>query len=45
MLLKIEKYKQDKIGKEKMLESFQGWQAYAKWADSYKPRKEIHNEI
>ena len=41
MLSKVEKYKEGKIGKEKLLESFQGWQAYAKWADSFKQRKGV----
>ena len=33
---KIELFKQGLITKEKFLESFQGWNAYAKWANSYK---------
>ena len=37
----IEDYKKGKITKEKLLEIFQGWNAYAKWADSYNLRKEI----
>ena len=32
-------YEEGKISKEKLLESFQGWQAYAKWANSFKLRK------
>ena len=39
MLLKVEKYKGGEISKEKILESIQGWQAYAKWADTYNLRK------
>jgi len=39
MLMKVEKYKEGEISKEKLLESFQGWQAYAKWADAYKLRE------
>ncbi len=42
---KIEKYKEDEISMEKLFESFQGWQAYAKWADSYKLREKIGEEI
>ena len=38
---KIVAYKTGKISKEKLLDSFQGWNAYAKWADSYKLRKKI----
>jgi retron-type reverse transcriptase len=35
MLFKIEEYNRDKLSKEKLLKGFQGWNAYAKWADSY----------
>lgn len=28
-----------------MMESFQGWQAYVKWADSLKLRKKVAKEI
>jgi retron-type reverse transcriptase len=41
ILFRIEQYKNEEISKEKLLESFQGWNAYAKWADSYKLRKNI----
>ncbi len=41
MLSKVEKYKEGKISKEKLLEIFQGWQAYGKWADSFKQRKRV----
>jgi hypothetical protein len=37
----IKKYKYKEISKENLLESFQGWNAYAKWADSYKLRRNI----
>jgi hypothetical protein len=37
---KIEDYKQNKLSKEKLLASFQGWNAHAKWASSYNLRKE-----
>lgn len=40
MLFKIEKYKREELTKEKIMESFQGWNAYAKWADSYGLRTE-----
>src|SRR3989344_3781491 len=36
IIAKVDKYKKGKISKEKMLEIFQGWNAYAKWADSYR---------
>ncbi|MEK6860247.1 MAG: RNA-directed DNA polymerase [Nanoarchaeota archaeon] len=32
---KIKMLKRNKISYEKFIESFQGWEAYAKWADSY----------
>ena len=41
MLIKINQYKNKQITKEKILESYQGWQAYAKWADTYKLREKI----
>lgn len=41
MLSKIEQYKDSNISKEKILESFQGWRAYAKWANSYNIRKKV----
>jgi retron-type reverse transcriptase len=45
MFAKIEEYKRDEISKEKMLESFHGWDAYAKWAESYKLRREIVGKL
>jgi len=42
---KIIEYKNGKISKEKMLESFQGWNAYAKWANSFKLRRRIVSKI
>lgn len=41
ILFKIRKYKAGEVSKEKIFEIFQGWDAYAKWADTYKLRKEI----
>ena len=41
MLLKNENYKKGEINKEKLLESFQGWNAYAKWANSLNIRRNI----
>ncbi|PIN80561.1 hypothetical protein COV16_00555, partial [Candidatus Woesearchaeota archaeon CG10_big_fil_rev_8_21_14_0_10_34_8] len=37
--------KQGKINKEKLFEIFQGWNAYAKWADSFKLRREVVKKI
>ena len=45
MLNKIEKYKFGEISHEKILESFQGWNAYAKWANSFKLRREVVKKI
>lgn len=38
---KILDYNEGKISKEKILEIFQGWNAYAKWANSFKLRRSI----
>ena len=45
MYSKVNDYKHNKMSKEKLLESFQGWQAYSKWADSYKLRKSVVRSI
>ncbi len=45
MFATVEKYKNGDFSKEKMIEIFQGWQAYAKWADSFKLRKEVVKKI
>jgi len=45
MFAKVKDYKYNEIPKKKLLESFQGWNAYAKWADSYKLRKKIAKNI
>ena len=45
MLIKIKQYKKQEVSKEKLLESFQGWQAYAKWANSFKLRGRLLNMI
>jgi len=41
----IEKHEGGDILKNKILESFQGWQAYARWANSFGIIKEIANKI
>jgi retron-type reverse transcriptase len=41
MLSKIYKYKNGEIQHNKLIESFQGWQAYAKWANTYKLRNRL----
>jgi len=45
MFCRIGKYKKGRVSKEKLLDSFQGWQAYAIWANSYRIRKEIVKRI
>ena len=42
---KIRLYKQGLIEREKITENFQGWQAYAKWASTYKLRKSLEKEL
>ncbi len=45
MFVRVKDYKQGKIPKEKILESFQGWNAYAKWANSLGVRREVVKRI
>ena len=45
ILAKIEKYKLGELSKEKILESFQGWNAYAKWGNTLKLRRGIIKNI
>ena len=45
MLKKIDAYKENLVCREKMMEIFQGWNAYAKWANTYKLRKSILSKI
>lgn len=45
MLQKIEFFDKEKINHAKLLESFQGWQVYAKWANTFKLRKGIVKRI
>jgi retron-type reverse transcriptase len=40
IVLKIKQYNEEKLTYEKLIESFRGWQAYAKWANSYNLQKE-----
>jgi len=42
---KIRSYKEGIITKDKITESFQGWQAYAKWASTYKLRKNLEKTL
>ncbi|MEM4259433.1 MAG: RNA-directed DNA polymerase [Candidatus Pacearchaeota archaeon] len=45
IIYKIRQFKEGLIPKEKILESFQGWNAYARWANSYKIRKLVVRKI
>ena len=45
MKSKIKQYKENKIPKVNFFEMYQGWKAYAKWANASKVRKEILKEI
>jgi RNA-directed DNA polymerase len=45
MLIKIKLFKEGLLPYEKLLESFQGWNAYTKWANSHKLRERVLNEI
>ncbi len=45
MFLKTKSYNKGEISKDKFLEIFQGWNAYAKWANTLKIRRRIAKEI
>lgn len=45
ILKKVQTYKKGNLLKENILEIHQGWQAYAKWANTFKLRKEIVRKI
>ena len=45
MLVEIEKYQEEEISREKLLEIFQGWQAYARWANTFKLRRNVTRKI
>lgn len=42
---KINRFSRGEIDKEKLAEIFQGWNAYAKWANAFSVRKEIYLDI
>lgn len=44
-ILKLKQYENGELNYEKLMESFQGWNAYAKWASSYKLRRRVLIEI
>ncbi len=45
MKFRIKLFNEGKINYEKFFEIFQGWNAYAKWANSYNLIKNIFREI
>lgn len=45
MRFKIEENNSERLSKEKLLECLQGWNAYAKWANTYKLRLKILKSI
>jgi len=45
IFMHIEKYEEGEIVKSKLLEIFQGWQAYARWANTFKLRKEVTRKL
>ena len=45
MFAKVESYREGNIPKDKLLESFQGWNAYAKWANSLGIRRKVVKKI
>jgi RNA-directed DNA polymerase len=42
---KISSYNKDKIPLHKLFESFEGWNAYAKWSNSYNLKKRLIKKI
>jgi RNA-directed DNA polymerase len=42
---KIREFRNEEISKEKILESFQGWNAYAKWGNTFRLRRKIVRKI
>src|SRR3989344_5703509 len=42
---KIESYKKGEIGYRDIIENYQGWQAYAKWANTHNLRKRVLKDI
>ena len=45
MKMKIRKFEEGEIVYTHLMISFQGWQAYVKWSNSYNLRKDILREI
>jgi RNA-directed DNA polymerase len=45
ILYKLKQIKRNKISEEKFNESFNGWNAYAKWANSYNTKKSLLSDF
>lgn len=45
MEIKIEMFNKNLICHDNLIESFQGWKAYAKWANSYKLINRLNDKI
>ena len=45
MFSKIKKFEKDELTKLETMQSFQGWNAYVKWANTYKIRKKVLKRI
>jgi hypothetical protein len=45
MNFKIQQFKEEKLSQDKIIESFQGWNAYAMWADSLNVRIKLYSQI
>ncbi len=45
MRRKIHLFKEGVLGFRSLIESYQGWQAYARWANTYNLREQIKKEI
>jgi hypothetical protein len=45
MQRKINLFKQRKKGFSELMDSYQGWQAYARWANTYELREKIKRDI
>jgi RNA-directed DNA polymerase len=45
ILRKIEGFEKGKLSKEQLMDVFQGWNSYSKWANTYKLRKGILSRV
>lgn len=45
MLKKIEMFRNKEITYQKIIEIFQGWNAYAKWANTFKLRRKLYQQL